>query len=295
MVSEEFKRNVESGNVISVKSALVDYLIQDPTFTRFDEALKEARKSMNVIDQHDGRPFESDSSKWDDAYLNDVKVALMVNFSEERINHIKRVIPITLGASKTVVPKPIRENETSAKTIGRRVISETEILRNVSPEKKPQEAASKAQNASNPLSSEKNKPEAKSREYSGKSTTRTGRKIVSETVTHIEKSDDDTVSNIMIGSGAAAFAIGAVATLAGGAGGIGYALIAGGAAVICAGTVMHSAHKESDKINNRIAAGGAAAVVAGTVTTMAGVGGIGCVLIAGGAIVEGIGTYNKLK
>ena len=46
MVSEEFKKNVELGDVVTIRSALIDYLIIDTTFRRFDEALEYAKQFM---------------------------------------------------------------------------------------------------------------------------------------------------------------------------------------------------------------------------------------------------------
>ncbi len=128
MVSEEFKRNVALAKVMEVRSALVDYLIMDRTFSKFDEALAEAGKTLKVVEAHDGRPFENDRSKWDETYLNRQKTALMINFSQERIDHLKAVI-------KQVLPEKARDGLAAGytgagknKKTGKRVISETEIV-----------------------------------------------------------------------------------------------------------------------------------------------------------------------
>ena len=91
MISEEFKRNVESGDVVTVRSALVDYLIIDRTFKMFDEALTYASQRLDLIQPFDSDALVFDSTQWDETYLNEQKVALMVNFSTERINHIKEL------------------------------------------------------------------------------------------------------------------------------------------------------------------------------------------------------------
>lgn len=128
MVSEEFKRNVASAKVMEVRSALVDYLIMDRTFSKFDEALAEAGKTLKVVEAHDGKPFENDRSKWDESYLNRQKTALMINFSQERIDHLKAVI-------KQVLPEKARDGLVAGHTgagknkkTGKRIISETEIV-----------------------------------------------------------------------------------------------------------------------------------------------------------------------
>ena len=92
MVSKEFKKNVDSGNPITVRSALLDDLIIDRTFKKFDEDFKFTEGKVNVLMQHDGKVFETDPEKWNRDYLNKQTVELMVNFSQERINHLKAVI-----------------------------------------------------------------------------------------------------------------------------------------------------------------------------------------------------------
>ena len=106
MVSEEFKKNVESKDLVTVRSALVDYLIIDKSFRTFDEALDYAEENLGVIEplQADEiADFEKNPDAWNESYLNKQKVALMVCFSQERIDHLKAVITRVLGseASKT--------------------------------------------------------------------------------------------------------------------------------------------------------------------------------------------------
>lgn len=91
MISREFEETIKSGKPMAVKSVLLDYLIMDRTFQKFDEAL-EAAKKLNIIVPYAGDPIEKDSQKWDKEYLNMQKVELMENFSEERIEHLKAVI-----------------------------------------------------------------------------------------------------------------------------------------------------------------------------------------------------------
>ena len=98
MVSEEFKKNVESGNVVTVRSALADYLIIDTSFRRFDEALDYAKQQIDVIEPDDGKiDYDLAQEHWNETYLDKQMVALMVNFSQKKIDHIKLVI-------KTVLP-----------------------------------------------------------------------------------------------------------------------------------------------------------------------------------------------
>lgn len=100
-ISPEFKENVQSNNVIRVRSALLDYLIIDrTTFDLFDTALDYANKSLEVTEEHDNKPFENEPEKWDKDYLNKQKASLMVNFSEKRIAHLKKVVTKVLPPQK---------------------------------------------------------------------------------------------------------------------------------------------------------------------------------------------------
>lgn len=142
MVSQEFKKTVESGNLNRVRSVLLDDLIIDRTFKMFDEALAYANERLDVIQPHDdanvGYPIDDDREKWDDRYLSLQSTELMVNFSQDRIDHIKKVIQKVLPPNDET---PKKHSESSKKSngsvhaggqnssgrTGRRVISETEI------------------------------------------------------------------------------------------------------------------------------------------------------------------------
>lgn len=155
MVSEEFKQNVSSGDLDTVRSALIDYLIIDRTFRKFDETLSYAEDSLKVIEPFNNEPPFSEKP-WDIDYLNQQKVALMMNFSAERIAHLKNVITIVLPHNTDKSNPNISENSfptqrrtgsqvkrnagtdtsstsrTNTRT-GRNVISETPVLPNSTP------------------------------------------------------------------------------------------------------------------------------------------------------------------
>lgn len=129
MVSEEFKRNVQAGDVVTVRSALVDYLISDRTFKTFDEALSYASSQLPVIEDHDGKAFEP-TAAWDMRYLNLQKAALSFNFSQARIDHLKDVIKAVMpaevsdaSASTSSIYAPVKERTSGGRT-GRRVVEE---------------------------------------------------------------------------------------------------------------------------------------------------------------------------
>ncbi|MCM1022641.1 MAG: hypothetical protein NC395_01115 [Prevotella sp.] len=145
MISPEFKRTVESGDSVGVRSVLLDYLIIDRTFKKFDEALEYANERLDVIQPHDdtnvGYPIDNDCEKWDERYLDLQSAELMFNFSQDRIDHIKKVIqkvlppnaetPQNKSANRPKMNNSAHGGEQgSPSRTGRRVISETEIPSN---------------------------------------------------------------------------------------------------------------------------------------------------------------------
>ena len=127
MIAKEFQENIESGNIIAVRSALLDDLIIDRTFKTFEEEYKAASKKINLLVPYDGEPFETDPKKWDMEYLNLQKVELMMNFSEERIAHLQKVIakimPPTVEKNSNI-PTTV-ESYSKNKLTGRRITKKT--------------------------------------------------------------------------------------------------------------------------------------------------------------------------
>ena len=108
MISREFQENIESGDVMLVRCVLSNDLIVDRTFKKFKEEFEVARKKMDLLVPYDEEAFEADSEKWDMEYLSHQKVALIENFSEERIAHMQEVItkvmpPVTEKKSNTTL------------------------------------------------------------------------------------------------------------------------------------------------------------------------------------------------
>ena len=128
MVSDEFKMNVAKGDLNLVRSSLINYFIVDNTFKQFDEALDYAKLSMNVIEKNGDPTFDEDSDNWDEKYFDRQLTALLFNFSEERIKHLKDVRNV-LEQRKVVKTVPHRtdlHNEKRNRT-GEKVLSEKVI------------------------------------------------------------------------------------------------------------------------------------------------------------------------
>ena len=51
-----------------------------------------AANLAGLYDPHDGKQFTEDSSKWNDDYMNKLMVEVVLNFSHERVDHLKDVV-----------------------------------------------------------------------------------------------------------------------------------------------------------------------------------------------------------
>jgi hypothetical protein len=211
MVSEEFKRNVASGDVVTVRSALVDYLIIDPSFKKFDEALDYAESNLSIIEppqSAESSDFENDPDAWDESYLNKQKVALMVYFSQARINHLKKVITKVLGSEThnkiedeidTCKDTSSSKSASSSKTgrTGRTILSEQEVQPSMKNNEKSPQNTPKPDNANGTSTTPNN---------------RTGRRIVGITEGKTIRSEEEVcpidIATWMIGGGIAIAAVG---------------------------------------------------------------------------------------
>jgi len=97
MISPEFNSAVKAGNLLRARIMLKDSLIVDPTFAQFNEMLAYARVELPaLLESYDDGILEDDRSKWDKDVMNTELVEIVNNFSQTRIDHLKRVIRIVL-------------------------------------------------------------------------------------------------------------------------------------------------------------------------------------------------------
>lgn len=186
MISDEFRQNVESGNVETVRSALLDYLIIDTSFRKFNEALAYAKESVNVIEVEDGRQeYEEDPNHWDEAYLNRQKVALMINFSQKRIRHLQNVIRKVFGEESRTVGKPLADRREGQKSqegrTSRTVLSETAI-------RKP---GMGSKGGSNPQTDTKAQSDEFQNLHMPEKSRRTGREVIGEKRLNTERTEEE--------------------------------------------------------------------------------------------------------
>lgn len=210
MISTEFKQNVASGDLDTVRSALIDYLIIDRTFKSFDESLEYAKNCMDIIEPYNNEPPFAEEP-WDTNYLNQQKVALMMNFSIERIRHIKSVISAVMP-EQTIIPrsdegKSSPTNSRTGSKTGRSVVSETTLPKPESPRTTTNRTIPNKQGTPRPSSHS-------SDQTRNTSTKKTGARVVRETVSspkrseEKEKSDTDVLGTALIIGGIAVAAVG---------------------------------------------------------------------------------------
>ena len=92
-ITNDFMEAVRSGKLLRVRIMLKDALLVDPTAEQFDkmEAYAAARLSGLYVG-HDGELLVDDTASWHEEYLNKQMVAVVNNFSKERIALLKRMV-----------------------------------------------------------------------------------------------------------------------------------------------------------------------------------------------------------
>ena len=112
MVSPEFKAVISKKNLLRVRIMLKDSFVVDPTFVQLDEMLSYAKNNLpGLLVPYDGGYLENDSLKWDCDMMNEELVQLVTNFSEARINHLKKVVAKVMAAkAKKTKTRRMEEN-----------------------------------------------------------------------------------------------------------------------------------------------------------------------------------------
>lgn len=98
MLSPEFTTAIKSGALLRARIMLKDSLIVDPTFALFNEMLAYARRELpNLLVPYDDEILENDRAKWNTDLMNTELVEIVNNFSDVRIDHLKKVISVVLA------------------------------------------------------------------------------------------------------------------------------------------------------------------------------------------------------
>ncbi len=92
-LTREFTDAVMNQDTIGVRIMLKDAMLLDPSMRQFNEMLKYASENMDdIYDEHDGEELITDKSQWDKSYMNGEMVAVVGNFSRERVALLKNIV-----------------------------------------------------------------------------------------------------------------------------------------------------------------------------------------------------------
>lgn len=106
-LTREFTDAVMNQDTIGVRIMLKDAMLLDPSMRQFNEMLKYASENMgDIYDEHDGEELIADKSQWDKSYMNDEMVAVVGNFSRERITLLKNIVKYLYAPKETAAEAP---------------------------------------------------------------------------------------------------------------------------------------------------------------------------------------------
>lgn len=108
-ISETLRKAVNDKDITAIRSCFYTIVLSDPGFKtqKFDEALNFVKASNvdGVVDVHDGEELLPEE-EWNDAYFDFLASKMQDNFSEERIEQLKKVAK---GISNSVETKDVQK------------------------------------------------------------------------------------------------------------------------------------------------------------------------------------------
>ena len=109
-LTPEFKDAVQKGNLTLVRIMLKDNLLLGSGKSGFDDfnnMLDFAKGRLpKLMDGHNGEVFK-EQAEWNDSYLNAQMTKVVNNFSEERIDLLKKIISFLYKAKPLSQPKSV--------------------------------------------------------------------------------------------------------------------------------------------------------------------------------------------
>lgn len=92
-VTPNFKDAVDKKNKLKVRIMIKDIMIVDPTLITYNAYMRYASARMSdLFDAHDGEEFDYNRSAWTKNYMNQELVAVVNNFSRERLDFLKKMV-----------------------------------------------------------------------------------------------------------------------------------------------------------------------------------------------------------
>lgn len=92
-ITNEFRDAVQTGKKTRVRIMLKDMMLVDPTMKQFDEMLEFAKSNIpDLFDEHNEEVLKYDCGDWNESYLNNQMVAVVSNFSKERVELLRNMV-----------------------------------------------------------------------------------------------------------------------------------------------------------------------------------------------------------
>jgi len=109
------KRCVEQNDLRGLHYIFAEALEADPTFEKYQEDYEYCKKLPGFLEAYEElHPLKNDPSEWDETYWTQLKLDQKKNFSEKRMEHMKRV---TLVVRKEKIERLQAERAKKAETI----------------------------------------------------------------------------------------------------------------------------------------------------------------------------------
>lgn len=91
-ITTEFKEAVLQNKITRIRIMLKDSLLLDPSGDDFLKMFEYAKQQIpSLLDEHDGEIFVSED-EWNEEYLNEQMVGVINNFSQERIDLLRKIV-----------------------------------------------------------------------------------------------------------------------------------------------------------------------------------------------------------
>lgn len=92
-LTNEFMEAVSENKKTRVRIMLKDIMIVDPGLKSFGEMLRYAENNMpDLYDPHDGEQYMEDPAAWTEDDMNRQMVAVVTNFSRERVDLLQKMV-----------------------------------------------------------------------------------------------------------------------------------------------------------------------------------------------------------
>ena len=94
-MSEIVRKYADNRDISKIRIVFLDSLDVDPTFEDYKDDFEYCKNIPGVFETHrELKPFEGNSSKWNDDYWIGLKMDMKENYSLKRFNHMREVAKV---------------------------------------------------------------------------------------------------------------------------------------------------------------------------------------------------------